>query len=274
MANIQTFYVSENGDEMLSANFKVKEFACKDGTDRVLIDLDLVDILQKIRDNLGTAVVINSGYRTPEHNATVNGAQDSYHVEGMAADIEVPGKSTALVAACAEAMGATGVLRYITRNFVHVDTRNEEFYAIYPTNDNVAKQITTHGDPTVVRIQERMNNLYGAGLKVDGLFGANTKRALVRGLQTEFNRQYNADLDVDGVWGPNTAAACRVVGYGSGNIEYIIEAGMYCIGRAKNLAVDGNYDTATYNAVRSFNISFGVANDGYTYPGTFKAMFG
>lgn len=41
-SNVQTFSRSADGEKNLSANFKVKEFACKDGSDEILIDLDLV----------------------------------------------------------------------------------------------------------------------------------------------------------------------------------------------------------------------------------------
>ena len=50
MANVQRYSVAQQGDLQLSANFLVREFASQDGADTVLIDLDLVNQLQAIRD--------------------------------------------------------------------------------------------------------------------------------------------------------------------------------------------------------------------------------
>lgn len=118
-SNVQTFSRSADGEKNLSANFKVKEFACKDGSDEILIDLDLVDILQRIRDHFGVAVTINSAYRTPAYNASVDGKPKSYHLRGMAADIAVSGVSPIEVAKYAESMGVRGIGKY--NSFVHVD---------------------------------------------------------------------------------------------------------------------------------------------------------
>lgn len=84
---VKTYSVKNQGNVKLSANFTVKEFACKDGSDSVLVDTALVEVLQKIRDYFGKPVIINSAYRTPEHNRKVGGSSGSYHVKGMAADI-------------------------------------------------------------------------------------------------------------------------------------------------------------------------------------------
>jgi uncharacterized protein YcbK (DUF882 family) len=53
--------------------------------------------LQGIRDLLGLPVLINSGYRTAEHNRAVGGVKNSFHLKGMAADIIIPGMPAAEV---------------------------------------------------------------------------------------------------------------------------------------------------------------------------------
>jgi zinc D-Ala-D-Ala carboxypeptidase len=45
------------------------------------------NVLQPLRDALGSAVSINSGYRCPSLNAAINGAKNSQHMTGQAADI-------------------------------------------------------------------------------------------------------------------------------------------------------------------------------------------
>lgn len=123
MVEINAYSKAKDGDKKLSANFKVKEFACKDGSDAVLVAPRLVMVLQSIRSRFGTAVTINSGYRTPQYNAKVGGVTDSQHCYGTAADIVVRGKTPAQVAAYARQLmpdwGGVGVYD----SFCHIDVR-------------------------------------------------------------------------------------------------------------------------------------------------------
>ena len=84
---VRSYSKAKDGNTALTRNFKVREFACKDGSDTIFVSHDLVEILQKIRDHFGKAVTINSGYRTVTYNKKVGGAANSYHMRGMAADI-------------------------------------------------------------------------------------------------------------------------------------------------------------------------------------------
>ena len=123
---IRIYSKAKNGSQKLSANFKVKEFACKDGSDPVFISPDLVAILQKIRTHFGKAVTITSAFRTAQHNKSVGGAAYSQHLYGMAADIKVKGIKPKDVAAYAETIlpGTGGIGIYAT--FVHVDVREKK----------------------------------------------------------------------------------------------------------------------------------------------------
>ena len=82
---------ARDGETLLSRSFRAKEFACKDGTDPLFVDSELVQVLQAIRDHFGAPVVITSGYRTAAHNRAVGGAFYSQHQYGRAADIRVSG---------------------------------------------------------------------------------------------------------------------------------------------------------------------------------------
>lgn len=283
MANVKAYRVSTQGSLHLSSNFTVREFACQDGADTVLIDLDLVTILQAIRNKLNAPITITSGYRTETHNANVGGASGSFHTKGRAADIVVTGKTTAQVAACAETVGALGILRYITDGFVHVDTRTEKYFAEYV--NGVPRQVFTHGGAppggasgnaaAIRQIQSTMNSRYNAGLIVDGVFGPATKRALIKGLQTELNTRYHAGLAVDGIWGPKTKDKCPEIDSRIGNIPYIIQAGLYCIAGDHSVPVDGVYDANTVSAVRAFQTQKNLSPvDGVTDKTTFAALFG
>lgn len=121
---IRTYSVKRDGDGKVSKHFRVREFASKDGSDKVLIDDDLVTLLENIREAAGgKSITINSGYRSPEHNAAVGGVSNSQHVKGTAADIVVDGTDPLTVGQIAEHFlnkkGGIGVYQ----TFTHVDTR-------------------------------------------------------------------------------------------------------------------------------------------------------
>jgi len=94
----------------MTNNFSLKEFESKDGgkmpSDVYLNIVKLVGQLQFLRDYTGRAITVNSGYRSPEHNAKIGGAhkiingkrvETSQHVFGKAADITIEGLKPAEV---------------------------------------------------------------------------------------------------------------------------------------------------------------------------------
>ena len=114
---------AKNGAVKLSANFRVSEFACKDGSDTVFISPGLVTVLQKIRDHFGKPVIIISAYRNDAYNKKVGGADYSQHKYGTAADIYISSVSPATIADYVETIipktGGIGIYS----SFVHVDVR-------------------------------------------------------------------------------------------------------------------------------------------------------
>jgi uncharacterized protein YcbK (DUF882 family) len=103
----------------LSRNFTLAEIASKDGSNLVLIHPALILALQAIRDHTGRSVTINSGYRSPAWNTANNGAPNSLHVKGMAADIVIKGMTPLEVASLAHDLGLGGIKAYPT--FTHID---------------------------------------------------------------------------------------------------------------------------------------------------------
>ena len=116
---------TRDGETLLSRSFRAKEFACKDGTDPLFVDSELVQVLQAIREHFGKPVTITSGYRTASHNTKVGGSKSSQHLLGRAADFYVEGVPVETVAAYAETLlpGTGGIGRYPAKGFVHVDVR-------------------------------------------------------------------------------------------------------------------------------------------------------
>lgn len=126
------YSLKADGEKQVSKDFKVKEFRCKDGSDKVLIDVGFVqNKLQVIRDHFGVAVTINSGYGTESYNAQVGGAKSSYHMKGQAFDIVVAGHTPLEVAQYAQTLDINGIIQY--NGFVHMDSRATRYWA---RNDN------------------------------------------------------------------------------------------------------------------------------------------
>lgn len=91
------------------------------------IDPELIEILDAIEDRFsGHEVRLISAYRSPTRNNIMRAsgrrvARQSYHMDGMAADIEVAGISNWKVRDFAYSLGRGGVGYYRGRPFVHVD---------------------------------------------------------------------------------------------------------------------------------------------------------
>lgn len=125
-ARIIHYSLRKEGEAYLSPDFQAKEFACRDGSDEIVVSLRLVHTLQRIRDHFGKPVTIHSGYRTKAYNAKVGGAAASQHLVGTAADISIKGVAPSAVADYAETLlaGVGGIGRYGT--FTHVDVRERK----------------------------------------------------------------------------------------------------------------------------------------------------
>lgn len=122
---VKTYSRKTSGNTKLSNNFLVKEFACKDGSDKILIDTELVSVLQKIRNHFGKSITINSAYRNAAYNKKIGGVSNSQHTKGTAADIVVKDIAPEEVAKYAEYImpnkGGIGLYG----SFVHIDVRTK-----------------------------------------------------------------------------------------------------------------------------------------------------
>lgn len=124
---IKSYIIETEGNVQIAKHFKVREFACKDGSPIVFIDDYLVTILDILRNKLGKPVIITSGYRTPEWNKRCEGAKYSYHMRGMAADIRVDGITPKEIANKLNAIvpNECGIIVY--KSWVHFDVRTSKY---------------------------------------------------------------------------------------------------------------------------------------------------
>ena len=129
------------------------------------------------------------------------------------------------------------------------------------------------------------------GLNADGIVGDNTRTALnatsggggqsatsptgirwVKTLQAELNAQFGAGLAVDGVFGAGTLNACRTVKRGArGNlaklIQEILKNKLYDIDN-----IDGIFGVGTERAVKLFQSHNGLTQDGIVGKNTWKEI--
>lgn len=124
----------------LNPYFSVKEFQCKckkcserSGGPLMLMNLPFLKKLTKIRKALGVPLLVSSGYRCNDHPEEEKKAEAfrKFHVEGIAADIEVRSKvHRARVVREAHINGLLGV--GLANNFVHLDDREWDALYTYP----------------------------------------------------------------------------------------------------------------------------------------------
>ena len=209
MSNVKTYYKSKSGENKVSTNFKVREFASKDGADKLLIDNDILPILERFREYVEAPVTINSAYRTSSWNKKQGGASNSYHLYGRAFDIPLKSSyknltSVDMMCKFFNSLGLKGIIKYGT--FVHIDTRTSKYHATsagarqtFGTVNIPFKGNLKSGSKNIYVgiMQFKLNSLgYNAG-NADMIFGANTEKA-VRAFQKA------KGLAVDGICGKNT----------------------------------------------------------------------
>jgi len=115
----------------LSTNFSLDEFASADGAapnGEVLKNLtELAKNLEVLRKHLGQPIRVTSGFRSKEHNKKIGGALNSFHVLGMAADIQVAKVKPEDVAKAIELLIKEGKMKEgglgVYRTWVHYDFR-------------------------------------------------------------------------------------------------------------------------------------------------------
>ena len=183
---VKEYLKSQNGNDRLSEHFKVREFACNDGTDKILIENDMIPVLERLRLYVENPVSINSAYRTASYNKKIGGATNSYHIYGRAIDIGFSYywnwlDTTEKLCAFFNTLGMRGIIKYSWG--VHVDNRDTSYHA------NSSGKFCTYGKVNIplynnIRSGDSNNDLgllqfilkykYGYDIVVDGKFGDGT----------------------------------------------------------------------------------------------------
>ena len=125
---VRTYSLAKDGKNLkLAPNFTLKEFACKDGSDVVLVWVGMPDLLQQGRSHFNAKMHLTSAYRTEPYNKKIGGSAHSRHMCGMAVDIVVEGASPLEVARYFDKfLGDKGCVG-LYKNYVHVDGREKKY---------------------------------------------------------------------------------------------------------------------------------------------------
>lgn len=202
----------QRGDQTaLTKNFARYEFQCPCGCTGQMVEQELVDKIQGIRDKLGVKVRITSGYRCIKHNASkkVGGSKQSRHLYGIAADWRTDSRSVNPVAlgilAQKAGFGGIGVYWHSMGAFVHTDTRGGKSTWLCTTPGQYPS--TSYNAFVMPTIEEGCSGAAAKSATImlqkllsitaDGDFGPSTAKALMLA-------QEHYGLVVDGICGPKS----------------------------------------------------------------------
>ena len=125
----------------------------------------------------------------------------------------------------------------------------------------------------IADVQRGLNERYGYHLAVDNSAGPDTRKHLIKALQTELNRQYHKGLAVDGSFGPVTQAAIVYTKRGiKGNITWLVQAALYCKGYDPK-GLDGSFGPGMEAAVKKYQADHGLSVDGSAGRDTQASLF-
>lgn len=83
--------------KMLGKYVSRDEIKCHCGCGQDIVDNELIDMLDKIREHFGKPIIIHCVNRCERHNKNVGGVPGSKHITGNAADFHIKGIKTSKV---------------------------------------------------------------------------------------------------------------------------------------------------------------------------------
>lgn len=235
----------------------------------------------------------STGYKTDCRNA------NSFGIEMCTSGSYLVAEVTQINAAylCAHLCKMLGITESTVDTYVlrHYDcvASNKKCPAQYVSNATQWKQFKTwvknilktgkHAEPTattpveptlkinenVKAIQTWLNKYYKTGLTTDGIYGNNTKKALIKAWQTEVG------LTADGDFGTKSKAKAEdtILKKGSkGILVTILQATLTCQGYSCN-GIDGDFGSGCHKAVVAFQKKKGLTQDGIVGKGTWSALY-
>lgn len=138
--------------------------------------------------------------------------------------------------------------------------------AYRPAYDGAAVTPSGTRIDTVRAVQTWLNASYGARLAVDGIYGKNTRKAIIRVLQRAIG------TTADGIVGAKTRAKLPMLKKGSkGDAVRAAQALLVCKGY-RTAYVDGDFGAATFGTVLEYQRANGLAVDGIVGKNTWNKL--
>ncbi len=131
--SIKVAYRDKNGDyDQAEVNRLNRFMRCSLTGRKTVVPVKLVELLDAVEDKFGKkGLILLSGYRTPELNGRTPGAAgNSLHMLGWAADIRIPGYSSATVKKYGLKRGIGGVGYYPSKGFTHLDVGKPRYWVV------------------------------------------------------------------------------------------------------------------------------------------------
>ena len=116
-------WVSSMGEERISPHFNRSEFECQCNCGFNTVDVELISILEEVRQYFMKPVTITSGCRCEEHNESIGGTPNSKHTLGQAADIKVSGVTAEKVYKFIDGIYPSKYGLGLYSSWVHIDPR-------------------------------------------------------------------------------------------------------------------------------------------------------
>jgi len=102
----------------MSKHFTEDEMRCKCGCGKVMVHPDLWRLMDYVRDEVGHALIVNSGYRCANHPAEKKKATPGEHTYGTAVDLACNSTERFTICFAAKAMGCDRI--GIGKGFIHL----------------------------------------------------------------------------------------------------------------------------------------------------------
>ena len=75
----------------ISKHFSISEIACHCGCSQAIVNKELIEMAEKLRNLTGLPMIVSSVNRCTKHNSNVGGVSNSLHLSGSAMDFHIKG---------------------------------------------------------------------------------------------------------------------------------------------------------------------------------------
>ena len=148
--------------------------------------------------------------------------------------------------------------------------------AVTTTSTSVSKPSkpsSSSAKTNIKKYQQWLNSTFKFNLKVDGVYGENTKKASVKAWQTTVNTVYKTNLKIDGVFGDKSLSVANKITLKQGvrnRFVYILQGVLNSKGYI--CSINGVFDANTYKQVISLQHNKSLVVDGVVGAKTWNTL--